>query len=338
NQLVGAEVNLVELAAKTSVKNARETIKSGRIWLVAMVGISLLFSGLIIWLYVGRNMVARITQLDSSMRSIANGNLNQQVPVKGRDEIGAMARSLVSFRDQLSTLQEELVQAGKLAALGQLSAGIAHEINQPLSAVGHYAHNGLRLIDAQRYSETADNLRQISSLTKRATTIITRLKSMGREQSSALVVVDLSTVINNVLAMLEGDKVRQVTDIEVELAAADIQVMAEPIQLEQVVLNLVTNALDAVAQSEQKRIKISAVTINDSIEIYIADSGIGIDEQSRKQIFDPFFTTKRRSQNLGLGLSISFNIIQNFGGKLSLNTPAQGGACFCIALPKRGRL
>ncbi|MCO4757732.1 MAG: HAMP domain-containing protein, partial [Oceanospirillaceae bacterium] len=170
NELIAFQTNKAEEAAQNSDSNARETIKTGRFWMLFMVAASLLFSILIVWLYVGRYMVARITSLDTSMRSIANGNLEEQVNVKGDDEIGAMARSLISFRDQLTTLQEDLVQAGKLAALGQLSAGIAHEINQPLSAIGHYSHNGIRLLKSGRLEDTEKNLNQISNLKKRATT------------------------------------------------------------------------------------------------------------------------------------------------------------------------
>ncbi len=334
NQLIGSQVQGVELAAQQSARNAQATITQSRILMVVMVGASLLFSVLILWLYIGRNMVTRITQLDASMRSIANGNLDQVVPVKGRDEIGAMARSLVSFRDQLANLQEELVQAGKLAALGQLSAGIAHEINQPLSAMSHYAYNGLRLIQAGRLSEAEDNLSQISSLTKRATTIITRVKSLGRSNQEKRVIVDIYQVVNNVLLMLEGDKARTLTTIELQFDELQNHVMAEPIQLEQVLLNLVTNALDAVSESSEKNIFIRCSHTKDSVLIQVIDSGQGIDKETLKQIFDPFFSTKRRGKNLGLGLSISYNIVKSFGGKLSVDPVAENGASFCVQLPK----
>ncbi|SIS65888.1 ATP-binding protein [Neptunomonas antarctica] len=337
NLLIAIQTDKTEQAAQSSAYNARATIKTGRIWMLLMVTASLLFSILIVWLYVGRNMVARITSLNASMRSIANGNLDEQVPIKGDDEIGAMARSLVSFRDQLATLQEELVQAGKLAALGQLSAGIAHEINQPLSAIGHYSHNGLRLLHAGRFEETEKNLNQISNLTKRATTIITRLKSLARPQKDNLVVVDLQQVMDNVLLMLEGDEVRKLTTIEVSFQRQSNRVTADPVQLEQVVLNLVTNALDAIADRPKKLIRIECLHNNDRVEIYVRDNGPGISKELRENIFEPFFTTKRRGQSLGLGLSISYNIINNFGGKLSVDDESDSGASFCIQLPEYRR-
>ncbi|MEH6650302.1 MAG: ATP-binding protein [Motiliproteus sp.] len=334
NGLIAIQTKKTEEAAQNSANNAKATIKKGRIWMLLMAAASLLFSILIVWLYVGRNMVARITSLDRSMRSISNGNLDEQVQVKGDDEISAMARSLISFRDQLTTLQEELVQAGKLAALGQLSAGIAHEINQPLSAIGHYSHNGLRLLNAGRVEETEKNLNQISNLTKRANTIITRLKSLARNQPINLVVVDVQRVVDNVLLMLEGDEVRKLTTIEVSFHSPVNRVKADPVQLEQVVLNLVTNALDAINNQPEQWINIDCRHNRDRVEIYVRDSGPGISTEMRKQIFEPFFTTKRRGQSLGLGLSISYNIIRNFGGKLTVEDDSNNGASFCIQLPE----
>ncbi|WP_370280429.1 ATP-binding protein [Pontibacterium sp.] len=334
NELIAIQTAKAETSARSSAKSAEETIQKSRFWMLMMVAASLLFSILIVWLYVGRYMVARITSLDKSMRSIANGNLEEQVQVKGDDEITTMARSLISFRDQLTTLQEELVQAGKMAAMGQLSAGIAHEINQPLSAIGHYSHNGVRLLNAGRIEDTEKNLNQISHLTKRATTIITRLKALARNQPVNLIPVDLDRVINNVLHMLEGDEIRQQTTINVQYQQAENQVQADPVQLEQVVMNLVTNALDAVREQEEKEINIECLHSRDMLEIYVRDSGPGIDQELREQIFEPFFTTKRRGQSLGLGLAISFNIIKNFGGKLTVDENAGGGASFCIQLPE----
>ncbi|BBB24699.1 ATP-binding protein [Amphritea japonica] len=337
NQQIKIQTDQAESAAQISAQNARETIKKGRIWMLLMVAASLIFSILIVWLYVGRNMVGRITSLDRSMRSIASGNLEEQVQVKGSDEIGTMARSLVSFRDQISAQQEELVQAGKLAALGQLSAGIAHEINQPLSAIGHYSHNGLRLMKSGRLDETEKNLNQISNLTKRATTIITRLKSMARKQQENLVMVDLRLVLDNVLSMLEGDEVRKLTTIELSFDNDRSLVKADQVQLEQVVLNLITNALDAINNQQEKTIIIDCRHIQDRFDIHISDNGPGISRELREQIFEPFFTTKRRGQSLGLGLSISYNIVKSFGGRLTVADESASGASFCIQLPEYRR-
>jgi two-component system C4-dicarboxylate transport sensor histidine kinase DctB len=334
NVLLDLLAKQAQKASESALENTQTTIDQGRLWMVSIVAGSLLFSILIVWLYVGRNMVARITNLDAAMRSIANGNLAQQVPVSGSDEIGAMGRSLEQFRDQLSSLQEEIVQSGRLAALGQLSAGIAHEINQPLSAIRHYARNGERLIKAQRVEEAEGNLHQISSLTMRAITIIKRLKSLAKDDQQNLISIELSNVVNSALEVLIGDKLLTEKELSINYHQDQYIVRVDPIQLEQVIINLLTNAMDSVVATTEKKIQIECKDSQDYVLIYVRDNGCGISSEIQEKIFDPFFTTKTRGQSLGLGLSISYNIIQNFAGKLSIERSDAFGTSFCIQLPK----
>ena len=334
NSQLSQQSNQAELAAQSAAQNVQSTIKQGRIWSIFLVGGSLLFSILIVWLYIGHNIVGRITTLNTAMRSIAKGNLEQDIKISGSDEIGAMARSLESFRDQLSTLQEELVQSGKLAALGQLSAGIAHEINQPLSAIRHYTHNSSRLIEMGRLKEAEENLTHIDLLTKRIISTITQLKLLAKGQQDTVVMFDVKQAIDNALLMLSGHKVLAATKLEIDDSVVAHKVYADPIQLEQVIVNLVTNALDAVAENDEKTIQISCQNFDDIVEIKVVDNGKGIEKALRAQVFDTFFTTKKRGQNLGLGLSISYNIVKNFGGNLSIDTEQETGASFSLQLPR----
>lgn len=334
NSLLSMQSSLAESNAQESTQNVQKTIKQGRIWTIFLVGGSLLFSILIVWLYVGQNIVSRITHLNSSMRAIAKGHLDQKVPINGNDEITTMAQSLLSFRDQLSNLQEELVQSGKLAALGQLSAGIAHEINQPLSAIRHYTHNSSLLLEKGNLKEAQDNLKQITLLTKRIVSTITQLKSLAKEQIENEIVVDVQKAIDNAIIVLSGHKILSTTTLELNLVEEEVFVYADPIQLEQVIVNLLTNALDAVVDIAEKRISIESNIDEDTVNIIVSDNGKGIPEELKNQVFDTFFTTKRRGQNLGLGLSISYNIVKNFGGKLSIDTELEEGCSFCINLPR----
>jgi two-component system C4-dicarboxylate transport sensor histidine kinase DctB len=181
---------------------------------------------------------------------------------------------------------------------------------------------------------------------------------MARKQQDNLVEVDPKQVVDNVLQMLESDEVRKLTTIDVTYQEPMRGVKADQVQLEQVVLNLVTNALNAMTDQADKQIWIycqypKAVLkksqfephspeqngqeqnrlAENIIEIIVRDNGPGISQELREQIFEPFFTTKPRSQNLGLGLTISYNIIKSFGGKLKVNEPSEQGASFCIQLP-----
>ena len=334
NDYISAHVTAVREASMQAVAQSNNAIAQGNRLMIATSLASVMLSILIVWLYVAKHLVGRIRILDGSMRIIAAGNLQQSVPVKGRDEIGTMANSLRSFRDQLTEKQAELVQAGKLAALGQLSAGISHEINQPLTAIGHYAHNGVRLLQQGRAHEAEANFEQISSLTKRSTSIIARLKSMARKRRDSIQTVCLNQVVDHVLTLLQSHSQTHCTEIVVDMPSENNMVMAEQIQLEQVVLNLMSNALDAVADNlHTKKITIECLHSEGQIELRIADNGPGIAPELYEQVFNPFFTTKEVDQGLGLGLSISYNIIQDFGGQLAVVRHPMKGAIFSLRLP-----
>jgi two-component system C4-dicarboxylate transport sensor histidine kinase DctB len=334
NDYISAHVTAVREASMQAVAQSNNAIAQGNRLMIATRLASVMLSILIVWLYVAKHLVGRIRILDGSMRIIAAGNLQQSVPVKGRDEIGTMANSLRSFRDQLTEKQAELVQAGKLAALGQLSAGISHEINQPLTAIGHYAHNGVRLLQQGRAHEAEANFEQISFLTKRSTSIIARLKSMARKRRDSIQTVCLNQVVDHVLTLLQSHSQTHCTEIVVDMPSENNMVMAEQIQLEQVVLNLMSNALDAVADNlHTKKITIECLHSEGQIELRIADNGPGIAPELYEQVFNPFFTTKEVDQGLGLGLSISYNIIQDFGGQLAVVRHPMKGAIFSLRLP-----
>ena len=334
NDYISAHVTAVREASMQAVAQSNNAIAQGNRLMIATSLASVMLSILIVWLYVAKHLVGRIRILDGSMRIIAAGNLQQSVPVKGRDEIGTMANSLRSFRDQLTEKQAELVQAGKLAALGQLSAGISHEINQPLTAIGHYAHNGVRLLQQGRAHEAEANFEQISFLTKRSTSIIARLKSMARKRRDSIQTVCLNQVVDHVLTLLQSHSQTHCTEIVVDMPSENNMVMAEQIQLEQVVLNLMSNALDAVADNlHTKKITIECLHSEGQIELRIADNGPGIAPELYEQVFNPFFTTKEVDQGLGLGLSISYNIIQDFGGQLAVVRHPMKGAIFSLRLP-----
>ena len=334
NDYISTHVTAVREASMQAVAQSNNAIAQGNRLMIATSLASVMLSILIVWLYVAKHLVGRIRILDGSMRIIAAGNLQQSVPVKGRDEIGTMANSLRSFRDQLTEKQAELVQAGKLAALGQLSAGISHEINQPLTAIGHYAHNRVRLLQQGRAHEAEANFEQISSLTKRSTSIIARLKSMARKRRDSIQTVCLNQVVDHVLTLLQSHSQTHSTEIVVDMPSENNMVMAEQIQLEQVVLNLMSNALDAVADNlHTKKITIECLHSEGQIELRIADNGPGIAPELYEQVFNPFFTTKEVDQGLGLGLSISYNIIQDFGGQLAVVRHPMKGAIFSLRLP-----
>ncbi|CAO3402421.1 ATP-binding protein [Azospirillum palustre] len=246
---------------------------------------------------------------------------------------------------ELREAQAELVQAGKLAALGQLAAGVGHELNQPLAAIRSYAHNGRKLIGLGRVEEAEGNLGKIADLTARMANITNHLKRFARRPDSRLGAVELAPVIQGALSLF-GNRLREEA-VAVELALPDadpasgtpLRVRAEEVRLEQVLVNLLSNALDAVADAPVRRILIRAEIVEEgdeggAVRIEVRDSGSGIAADPVAQIFDPFFTTKPVGTGLGLGLSISYNIVRDFGGVLSVAESGPDGTAFVLTLTR----
>jgi len=226
----------------------------------------------------------------------------------------------------------ELVQAGKLAALGQLAAGVGHELNQPLAAIRSYAHNGLKLIERGRVGEAGNNLAKIADLTARMANITNHLKRFARRPDGRLAPVELAPVVQGALDLF-GNRLRA-DGVQLDLALPDepLRARAEEVRLEQVLVNLLSNALDAVAEAPVRRIAIHADAMADIVRIVVRDTGPGIPDEAVGQVFDPFFTTKPVGTGLGLGLSISYNIVRDFGGVLSVADSGPNGTAFLLTL------
>ena len=212
-------------------------------------------------------------------------------------------------------VEDELMQAGKLAVLGQMSAGISHEINQPLTALRALARNTIRLLADGRTAAVSDNLQTIDAMVERMGRIVTQLKSFARKGGTLVDAVNLSAAVYEALLLLEH-RVRT-ERVAVSVSVPDqIRVRADITRLGQVLVNLVGNALDAMAQSPVRELRIGAELRDGRVTVTIADSGHGMDAAAIERLPEPFFTTKPPGQGLGLGLVISSKIVREFGGSL----------------------
>lgn len=328
NRQISQEVAVVQASADTAADGSLASLRQGRQILLLVAMGSLLVSGLITWLYVDRNLISRITGVSVAARSIAKGNLQAPIPTGGGDEIADMAEALVVFRDTAilaDKAQRQLIQSAKLAALGQLTAGIGHELNQPIAAIRTYAHNGRTLIERERFSEAGENFRDILALVARINEITTSMKRFARQAVLACDRVEVGPVVRNALALF-GNRIREeAADVEVRLPAQELAVIAEEVRLQQVLVNILSNALDALTGQPARRIILAARADGELVEITISDTGVGIPEDIREQVFDPFFTTKPPGAGLGLGMSISYNIVRDFGGVLVIASTEPGG-------------
>ena len=265
-----------------------------------------------------RDLECLVTERTANLRE-ANENLEQEV----RD------RSLAEA--DLRRTQSELIQAGKLAALGQMSAALSHEFNQPLAAIRTYSDNAAAFLDRGRSSEANENLARISRLTERMARLSKHLTSFSRKPKDTVEPVSLDAVIAEALALLQARIDGAGARIESRLPAGAM-VMGGQTRLQHVFMNLIGNALDATTGAEEPMIVLRAEQDGAALRVIVEDNGPGVPEAVLANIFDPFFSTKEPGKGLGLGLSISFNIMRDFDGYLHCENRREGGARFFVTL------
>lgn len=233
---------------------------------------------------------------------------------------------------KLRETQADLIQAGKLAGLGQMSAALSHELNQPLAAAKTYADSAAMLIDRDRIEEARDNVRRISGLVDRMASISRHLRNFARKPNEKLGPVSLAAVMTDTLEIVAARLKSADATLLIDLGKEPAVVHAGSVRLQQVLVNIIANAADAVEGLPDRRIHIDAEREDGRVVIKVRDHGPGVPAAIAERIFDPFFSTKGVGRGLGLGLSISYNIVKDFGGSLSVSNPGDGGAEFRIEL------
>ncbi|HXH03830.1 MAG TPA: ATP-binding protein [Candidatus Competibacteraceae bacterium] len=260
-----------------------------------------------------RQLEARVVERTRDLQTL-NDRLKQEILERQQAQ------------DELLRMQDELVQAGKLSALGTMSASISHELNQPLGAIRTYADNARLLIEHQRYADASQNLGLIAQLTERMSAIIAHLRAYARRDQRAPVSVVLQQSLDEALA-LAAERIQALgVTVERDLPAEPLWVQAGVTRLAQVLGNLIGNALDAMADTPVRRLSVSAATAAEHTTLSIRDSGPGLDAAALARAFEPFFTTKTQAQGLGLGLAICRQIVHSLGGELELRNHPEGGA------------
>jgi two-component system C4-dicarboxylate transport sensor histidine kinase DctB len=236
--------------------------------------------------------------------------------------------------EALRRAQAELVQAGKLGALGQMSAGISHELNQPLMAIGQFAENARRFLAQGQEAVARENLARISALSARAARIIKNLRAFARNESEPMSRVELGAVVATAAELVEARLSEEAVQLRWRRPSEPVFVRAGEVRLGQVFVNLITNAAEAMqGQDAPKEISIAvAHAAPGRVRVEVADSGPGIADPEK--IFEPFYSTKAvgSAEGLGLGLSISYGLIESFGGRITGQNGALGGAVFAVEL------
>ncbi|MGC7404589.1 sensor histidine kinase [Pandoraea pneumonica] len=268
----------------------------------------------------------RVAERTADLQS-ANERLQTEVQERSRTE------------HELREAQSELVQASKLVALGQMAAGITHELNQPLSALRSFSDNTRVLLDREEYGAARENLEAIASLTDRMGRITGQLRLFAGRARRGDSEASVRRALDNTTMLLRGRMAGIQLTVTFSNGLDDVQVACESLRLEQVLINVVGNAIDAVVsvqpplqQPPQPSIWIDVDADEQWARIYVRDNGPGIAQAHMSRLFEPFFSTKEGGQGMGLGLAISSSIAQENGGQLVARNVPGGGAEFLVTL------
>ena len=330
-KIPGTPWKLVMLSDLAAVKTlARSAAAVGGF--AALAVLALLLYGL------QRRRVAAQALATKAALERAYGDLENQVALRTQDlceannhlhqEICERTRAEAALKKML----EELVQAGKMAALGQMATGITHELNQPLAALRTLSDNATVLLKRGRVADAQANLDDISQLVARMGKITSELKNFARKTPSRLVPVKLRGVIDDALSLLER-RVREVqVEIQLDLPDEPMFALCDANRLQQVLVNLIGNAIDAMTTNRRPVLTIGVMRVGGSVSIGVRDTGVGMSGETERRLFEPFYTTKAQGSGLGLGLAISADIVCEFGGRLTGRNLTPFGAEFMVQL------
>jgi two-component system C4-dicarboxylate transport sensor histidine kinase DctB len=250
---------------------------------------------------------------------------------QANDDLEARYATLISTEQVLRKTQDELVQAGKLAMLGQMAAGVTHELNQPLAAIRAFADNARTYLERGQPDQASANLGHIADASARMGAIISQLKGFAR-RSDTVGAVDLARSMQASAFLLQGEVKR--IDAQLDIAGTEaLCVAGDAVRVEQVFINLLRNALDAVETASVRTITVTMAREDSHAVVRIADTGPGLAGEAAAHLFEPFYTTKPSGKGLGLGLAISSSIIQAMNGQLSGRNGPGGGAIFDVRIP-----
>jgi two-component system NtrC family sensor kinase len=322
--ILDVTLSLVEVDRQLAVSGRRAAVFSGTAILAIVI---------ILWLFFHRRVVKPVAQLLEATNRVAAGDLEYRLAGERNDEIGLLERSFNDMTRRLSAAKSQLYQSNKLASIGQLAAGVAHEINNPLTGV--LVHSSFLHKRAAEGSEERQDLETIVHETKRCREIVKGLLDFARQAPTKKGSVEVNTIIERALKIVDNQL--RVKDIRVIQALRDDlpTTHADANQIAQVLINLLVNAADAIGDGGGEiylATELRDAEQGQAIEIKLADNGRGIAEQHLGRIFEPFFTTKDQ-QGTGLGLAVVWGIIKQHGGTIRVDSSRGRGATFTILLP-----
>ncbi|WMJ78267.1 MULTISPECIES: sensor histidine kinase [unclassified Sedimentibacter] len=303
--------------------------------------LTLIFTGMAVVCLINIFMKS-INEIEKGVNSVKSGNFDYKIPKQSNDEIGAIIDAFNNMTDEIKRKKENeklIISAEKRAAIGTLAAGVAHEINNPMNNLGFYTSDLLERLETEDINElyegkTIQNYLEImKEQIERCSSITHNLLKISRESAVNIKPVNIYATIKDILKLMEHRIKKQNISVKIDLHAPRPVVMSDESQIQQMLLNIITNALDAMEKKGTLRISIENFHNDDTLLIKVRDTGYGIKDEDKDKIFDPFYTTKPVGKGTGLGLSISQVIIERMRGTIEIHSEENIGTVIYIKLP-----
>ena len=304
---------------------------SYRLFLISLVAIIL--AGLAGAFVIARDIVAPLSKMERAALSVSEGSY---LPIEGidkQDEIGKLARAFNHMIKQIETHQDELVQAGKLASLGTLTSGVAHELNNPINNISMLAQTYIQLYATLSEAERIDFMSQVDGQCDRAREIVVNLLDFSRVRPKTHAFAEIGGVVKESLQLVANQIALNNVEYMLDLADDLPPVHVNANRIKQVIINILTNAIKAMPHGGRLLVRGALSADGRFVDVTIRDSGVGIAPTVLPHIFDPFFTTSEVGQGTGLGLSVSYSIIKRHGGTISVQSEPGAGSAFTVSLP-----
>jgi two-component system NtrC family sensor kinase len=352
------------LDLQLSLESVDHEVASMKYRVLLVTGVEITLISLFIIFFTRRFLGRPIERLIEGIKAVSQMNLEKPIGVENSsEEIDELARSFDMMRERLRTAvaelnqftqnleikveertrqlqvaQKKLLHTDRLASLGQLSASVAHEINNPISGVLNLSMLLQRMlktdgVPGERLEEFRKYLTQITNETARVGRIVSDLLAFSRRSKPQRAPADLNKVVRTTLSLVQHKMKLSNVEVTTALANALPDIQCDSSQVQQVVLNLLLNAAEATQSKGERRVAVATAAENDAVVLSVSDNGEGISPENQAKIFDPFFTTKSEGKGVGLGLAVSYGIVQAHGGEIEVKSKVGEGTTFTITLP-----
>ncbi|MFC1501945.1 cache domain-containing protein [bacterium] len=314
-------------------------LRKNTILVFLSIALITIFSAIIVSYLLARGILKPVKGLVFASEQLAGGDLKYRVKPQTNDEIGELAKTFNFMAESLKERDEKLkeytqkkiMESERLATIGQLAAGVAHEINNPLGGVLIYSH--LILENLQEDDPQRENLEKIVTQATRCKKIVKGLLDFSRQTEPKMELSDINEILNNALSLVENQALFQNITIKKNFIQTPPRVMVDGSQIQQVFINIILNSAEAINGKGELNMRTGLSGIKDIIEVEFSDTGCGISKENIERLFEPFFTTKEVGHGTGLGLAISFGIIQTHKGTIEVKSQVGEGTTFIIRLP-----